>query len=74
MRRETAQYVSGLMLRVAGELNDSVARCDEAENGVDSSAYRKSVAHVMQVVLVEILNPIYREHPDLRPEQLDPTW
>jgi hypothetical protein len=33
-------------------------------------AYRRAVGKVMGAMLTEIMDPIYREHPDLKPKEL----
>jgi len=32
--------------------------------------YRDSVSKILATMLLEIMNPLYVEHPDLKPEQL----
>jgi hypothetical protein len=31
--------------------------------------YRRGVAHILAYIATEVLNPLYRLHPDIRPEE-----
>jgi hypothetical protein len=68
--KEVAAQLSQLMLEFGAKLNDSVAltknRCSEAE----FKAYRTVVGRIMGEMLLEVMNPIYTEHPELKPKEL----
>jgi hypothetical protein len=65
-----ADEINSLMLDVASRINESIAmvqtRCPEAE----FRGYQLAAGKVMGEILVEILNPLYRLHPNLRPPDL----
>ncbi|GKX60243.1 hypothetical protein [Leminorella grimontii] len=69
--KDVARNISELMLRMGGELNDSLflvkARCNEDEYLV----YKKQVANLMGDMLLNILNPLYKKHPDIKPKELN---
>jgi hypothetical protein len=76
--KEIAREISALMLEFSGRLNDSVwlvkENCSEEELG----KYKKGVGAIMGDMATEILNPLYRENPDLKPKEyylpgVDPT-
>jgi hypothetical protein len=71
MKKETAEAVSKLMLEHGAKLNDSVRIVMEKCSKEEFHAYRRAVGKVMGTMLTEIMNPIYREHPDLKPTNLD---
>jgi hypothetical protein len=70
MDKQVAKRVSEFVLEASGELDESVAfvraNCPEAE----FLAYRETLSKIMSDLWSEILKPIYREHPDLEPEEL----
>jgi|HubBroStandDraft_6_1064221.scaffolds.fasta_scaffold1289512_1 hypothetical protein len=71
MKKEVAENISKLMLEYAAKLNDSVRLVMENCPKEEFHVYRRAVGKVMGEML-EIINPLYREHPDLRPEGLNP--
>lgn len=68
--KEVAMRVSELMLEFGAKLNESLAlakeRCSEAE----FKAYRTVVGKLMGEMLLEVMNPLYASHPDLKPKEL----
>jgi hypothetical protein len=64
-----AKYLSGLLLEISGRLDQSVATVKERWPAEDQN-YRRAVGRVLAKILVEMLNPLYLQHPDLRP----PGW
>jgi hypothetical protein len=65
-----AREISELMLDVGKRLDKSVAlvlaNCSEAE----FETYRQAVGAVLAEMLLDILNPLYVEHPLLKPPEL----
>ena len=71
MRKEVARSVSDLMVKFGAELDESVARVKRDASSAEFERYREAVSKLMFTMLVEIMNPLYAEHPDLKPEGLD---
>ncbi|WP_347253145.1 hypothetical protein [Leminorella grimontii] len=69
--KEVAKKISEMVLKMGGELNDSLflvqARCNEDEFLV----YKKQVVNLMADMLLNILNPLYKKHPDIKPKELN---
>jgi hypothetical protein len=69
--REIAEKISALMLQLGAEIDNSIAlvkgNCTEEE----FVTYRKGAGKVMADILLEIMNPIYDVHPDLKPRELE---
>ena len=69
-KKEIAAQISALMLEYGAKLDASIAlvrdNCSEKEVG----EYRRAVGEIMGNMLLEIMNPLYRQHPDLKPTQL----
>ncbi|MGO4703746.1 hypothetical protein [Dyella sp. 2RAB6] len=65
--KQVARQLSELMLEYGAKLNDSIVlvmeNCPEAE----FERYRTAAAKVLAEMLLEIMNPLYAEHPDLKP-------
>lgn len=70
MTKETARQVSDLMVSMGAGLDRSLGLMKEAESEADFKRYRESISKIMTVMLLEIMNPLYGEHPDLKPDQL----
>jgi hypothetical protein len=72
MKKEIAQQISSLMLEYAAKLNGSVELVMANASAEETQRYKRAVGTVMGEMLIEIMNPIYAEHPDLKPPQLIP--
>jgi hypothetical protein len=70
MKKETAQQISLLMLEFSAKLNESVELVAAEGDANDTKYYKTIVGKLMGEMLIEIMNPIYKEHPDLKPPQL----
>jgi hypothetical protein len=68
---EIAREVRDLMLdlysRVDQSMYDVRASCGPAE--VD--AYSKALGHITGAIMVDVLGPLFRQHPQLKPEWWD---
>ena len=71
MEKIEAKKIVDLMVRLGGELNSSLLEVQQSCNEVEFTQYRKSIAHIMGYMLVEIINPIVRDYPDLKPSELE---
>lgn len=71
MKKPTAKKVSELMLFIGAQLDQSLAEVKNTENETDFRRYRDSVSKLMTTMLLEVMNPLYAEHPDLKPPQLE---
>jgi len=71
MKREAAEEICALLLRHGQELDASVARVLQVEGETeDYRRYRGCVGRLMGDMLLEVLNPLFAEYPDLKPPQL----
>jgi hypothetical protein len=70
MRKEIALEISSLMLEYGAKLDSSVALVMANGSAEEAQRYRRAVGKIMGEMLIEIMNPIYAEHPDLKPPQL----
>ncbi len=71
MTKTTAKAISDLMISIATQLTESLGHVEDTESTEVYERYRDAVSRVLTDMLVEIMNPIYAEHPDVKPPQLD---
>ena len=71
MRHETAARVVQLMLEFGQRLDEVVAILQQECDTDEFNAYRRGVGRVMGAMLLDVMNPIFEEHPDLKPKDLD---
>ena len=68
MRRDAAEKINALMLECTTKINESIRivmdTCDEDEFVL----YRRTAGRIMGDVFLDILDPIYKEYPDLDPD------
>jgi hypothetical protein len=70
MTNTTAKAISELMVSVGAQLNDSIRLVQTTEDDAEFNRYRDSVSRIMTTMLLEIMNPLYAEHPELKPPEL----
>ena len=71
MTKDTAKKLSDLMVSISYQFTESLGIVEDAESGADYEQYREAVSKVMMDMLVEIMNPLYAEHPDIKPKELE---
>jgi len=73
MTRDTAKEISDRMVAISFQLTESLGLVEDSESAEEYERYREAVSRVLFEVLTGIMNPIYAEHPDLKPRELDET-
>lgn len=68
--RNLASEVSAVMLEYGARLNGLVAQALTTCPDPEFQKFRRAVGVVMGDMLLEIMNPLYARHPDIKPEQL----
>ena len=68
---ETAKQVSDVMLDVSSRLNESIILVQDTCSEDEFKDYRRAVGAVMGEILLEVLNPLYKQHPSLKPKGFD---
>jgi len=71
MTRETAAEVHRLLLKCSGAIDQSIALVQRDADNDEFSSYRLAAAHLLVQLMDELMKPIYRQHPDLLPPELD---
>jgi hypothetical protein len=59
------------MLDIGKKLNASLIQVQENCSSAEFERYREVVGQIMGEMLIEIMNPIYSRHPELRPNELE---
>lgn len=70
MKKEIAAQISSLMLEYGARLDQSIQLVINHGTEEEVEKYRRAVGKIMGEMLLEIMNPIYSEYPDLKPPQL----
>jgi len=68
---KVARQISDLMVDFSGRLDASILTVQEQCSPEEFQVYRRAVARVLGEMLLEIMNPLYAEHPSLRPPGLE---
>lgn len=67
---DVAKVVSDLMLEYSEKLNDSIILVMENCPEDEFKRYRLAAAKVLGEMLLEVMNPLYVRHPELKPAGL----
>lgn len=71
MKRDVAQSIVELVFDYGGKLNDSMLLVQESATDGEFADYRRAVGTVLASTFANILDPIFAEYPDLRPNRLN---
>jgi len=71
MKRDVAEAINKLMLDYGAKLDDSVKLVLESCTQPEFEAYRTAVGQIMGTMLLDVMDPIYREYPELKPDELE---
>jgi hypothetical protein len=74
MKEEVAEKLSVLLLQINAKLNDSVALVRDTCTNEEFETFRTEIGKIMGGLFLEVAERLYREHPLLRPEQLNGTY
>lgn len=70
MDKKIASDVNKLLLEYAAKLDESLRVVMENCPTDEFNKYRDAVSQIMTTMLLDVMNPIYAEHPDLKPPAL----
>lgn len=66
-----AARISETMLQVFEQLNNSIFPVMENCSTEEFKRYRRAVGAIMAEILLQIMNPLYAKHPDLKPPEME---
>ncbi len=65
-----AAKISELMIRQGKELNESVGMVKSSCSEEEFVIYQKAIGKIMGCILLDVMNPLYKMHPELKPKKL----
>jgi len=68
--KEVAKYIECLMRQISGEINESIIEIQEKCSPREFEEYRRAAGKVMGYIFLDIMNPIYKRHPEIMPDEL----
>jgi hypothetical protein len=66
-----AKEISQLMLSYAQALDKTVEEVEMKCSAKEFEIYRTAIGKIMGYMLLDIMNPLYELHPNLKPKELD---
>jgi hypothetical protein len=74
VQRALAEETSLLAIRINADLNRHLIKLQSQLDAAEFQKYRRGFGQIMGSLLIELANPIYSEHPDLKPVQMGGTY
>ncbi len=68
--KDIAREINLLMLKIGADIDKSIAMVKDNCTQEEFEAYRKAAGKIMGDMLLEVMNPIYKTHPDLKPTEM----
>ena len=68
---EVARQISDLMTEFGSRLDSSIITVKEKCSSEEFKDYRRAVGKILGAMLVDVMNPLYAEHPSLKPPQME---
>jgi len=70
MKQEVAREISALMLDTTERLDRSVTKMRTQLPPEEFGTYGRAVGTILAGIIMEVLDPLYAEHPDLKPPEM----
>ena len=70
VKRDVAREISTLMLETTEKLDRSVVRMRAQLPPAEFGTYGRAVGTILAEIIMEVLDPLYAEHPDLKPPEM----
>jgi hypothetical protein len=68
---DTAEYVLKVFLTINDQMNDSIRALESQTSPEEYKTFKRGVGHVMYEVFEQIVEPICKRHPSLRPPEME---
>jgi hypothetical protein len=68
---KTAKRILQLFLSINGQMHDAIASVEHQSSSEEYKAFRRGVGHVIYEVFEQIVEPICKQHPSLRPPEME---
>jgi hypothetical protein len=66
-----AREISQLMLNMCAQVDESLARVREQCPADEVRAYQTATGRIVGAILMDVLEPLYIRHPELKPTNWD---
>jgi hypothetical protein len=66
-----AKDLTSRLLAASDTIERTIRTARDAAPNDEFLAYREGVGKVLEMMLWELLNPIYKQHPDIKPKDWD---
>jgi len=67
----TAKYTLQVFLNINDQMDDSIRAVEKQTSPEEFKAFKRGVGHVMYEVFAQIVEPICKQHPSLRPPGME---
>ena len=67
----TAKYVLQVFLTINDQMDESIRAVEKRTSAEELKAFKRSVGHVMYEVFEQVVEPICKRHPSLRPPEME---
>ncbi len=68
---ETAKYVLEAFLGINGQMNECIRAVENKTSPEEYKSFKHGVGHVIYEVFDQIIEPICKRHPALRPPEME---
>jgi hypothetical protein len=70
MKQDVAREISALMLETTEKLDRSVDKMRAELPPAEFGTYGRAVGTILADIILDVLDPLYAEHPDLKPPEM----
>ena len=68
--KETAKHILQVFLNINSQMNDSIRDVENKTSPEEFKTFKRGVGHVIYEVFEQIVEPICKQHPSLRPPDM----
>jgi hypothetical protein len=68
---QTAKQVFHAFLTMNGQMNEAIASLEHRTSPEEYRVFKRAVGHVINEVFEQVVEPICKQHPSLRPPGMD---
>jgi hypothetical protein len=68
---DTAKYVLEVFLKINDQMDECIRAVEKGTSPEEYKAFKRGVGHVMCEVFEQIVEPICKRHPSLRPPEME---
>lgn len=69
--KQVAIALNNMILQMGADLDRSLLAVKASCSDSEFVAYREFVSSLLNTMLLDFMNPLYKQHPDLKPPELN---